>query len=241
GQELNVNLSESINGAASTDDRGRFNFSQAVPGNGLPGIHQLTISLVSADIAAQRYTFYGGSILIIPFDKGTVAVFIIVVVVLIIIGLLLIWQRITPGRLLRLMRRQAPSKRPEPMAQEEEPPEVDQKPPKIPDFEQLAGEVHNMLGTGDYREASRAMYLAARGIYDSYGIPISGASTHNEFYREAAARDEAVSRPLKLIIELYEKTNFGHGAASEQDMESAYGGLYDVYVAVIKGREASPA
>jgi hypothetical protein len=124
---------------------------------------------------------------------------------------------------------------------EDERPVADKKPPGIPDFGQLAGRIRDMRGTGDYRGTSRSIYLASRDIYASCGFPVSGASTHTEFYREMAARDPDVAAPLKLIVDLYEKTNFGLRTASEGEMESAYRGLYDVYMAATKGRETPPA
>jgi hypothetical protein len=88
-------------------------------------------------------------------------------------------------------------------------------------------EIAIIRSMADVRAATTRAYLASRQLLASMGLKLDDSMTHHEAYRAAAARFPEASRPLKYIVDLYEKAVFASRQPAAREIEEAINSLIE--------------
>lgn len=204
---LNISMFGAGETAFLTGARGDFNLSYNVTGNEPAGLS--SIKIVDRGTAN---TLYETSVLLIPYDRSIVlGAFILLIAA---VAAVLLYRRYAV-------------RKPEKAVETVETPMEPRIAPEKTTFnvEEEAERIRASMGGPDMRAATTQAYLASRKLLALMGLKLDDSMTHHEAYRAAEARFPEASRPLKYIVDLYEKAVFAGRQPDARELELAINSL----------------
>ncbi|WP_424358788.1 hypothetical protein [Methanocella sp. MCL-LM] len=239
GQRLNVTRSDIPFGEVITDANGSFVFSQRIGYNESPGL--FTVSLVTDDDGLiTKTTTSAGTVLIIPADKGSIALLFVLVAGVSFI-LVLVATSIDRKILSFIQRRIKQFTEVEPVVL------VENKDGVIADKFRPSVEVFNLdaeiawlkesIASNDYREAVTRIYMASRQIFIARGNRLPSSATHREFHDLFIQKYSLLSKPISLIINKYESIRFARQNVDTKDLAESIDKLQEIYESLYSNKQ----
>ncbi|HMK45326.1 MAG TPA: DUF4129 domain-containing protein, partial [Methanocella sp.] len=208
-----------------TDNNGQYSISRGVSQNDPLGPQMLIISS-NDNKQTSPAPVEAGTILIIPYDKSSIRLLVILGIVII---LAIIIRRIGLDRALIMSVRSllSPSAKIDQSVDQpvEEPIAAEPVKEKMFDPEAELAMVKAMAESGDLSRAVASIYTLSRYAARTTVTELPDSTTHLEFFKLVSQSRPGAYEALKPIVTLYEVVAYGHRQVNKRDLENAMAGF----------------